>query len=129
MARSRHDRTAPWIRAACVLLLVLLLPPKSPGDVAAQRPLNLAELKLPAGFQISIYAQGLGKARMMAFSPNGILFVSDSSGGRILAIPGGGSVQTFASGLNEPHGMAFRGSDLYVAQTDRIVVFRNASSS
>src|SRR5436190_23186162 len=117
------------MRAACVLLMALLLPRESWSDAAIPRPLVLAELRLPAGFQISIYAQGLGKARMMAFSPNGILFVSDSSGGRILAIPGGGSVQTFASGLNEPHGMAFRGSDLYVAQTDRIVVFRNASSS
>src|SRR2546427_5259915 len=128
MARSRHDRTAPWIRAACVLLPVLLLPSKSPGDVAAQRPLNLAELKLPPGFQISIYAQGLGGARMMAFSPNGILFVSDL-GGRVLAIPAAGNVQTFASGLNLPHGLAFRGNDLYVAENQRIVVFRNAGNA
>src|SRR6266566_272854 len=116
------------MKTVCALLLVLLLPPDSRSDVATTRPFNLSELKLPSGFQISIYAQGLGAARMMAFSPNGILFVSDL-GGRILAIPAAGSVQTFASGLNLPHGLAFRGSDLYVAENYRIAVFRNAGSS
>src|SRR5207245_8074820 len=98
------------------------------SDIAAQRPLVLSELRVPSGFQISIYAQGLGSARMMAFSPNGTLFVSDL-GGRILAVPAAGSVQTFASGLNLPHGLAFRGSDLYVAENYRIAVFRNAGNS
>src|SRR5262249_30052456 len=64
----------------------------------------------------------------MAFNPNGILFVSDLNG-RILAIPASGRVETFASGLNLPHGLAFRGSDLYVAENQRIVVFRNAGNS
>src|SRR6266566_388652 len=115
------------MKTVCALLLVLLLPPDSRSDVATTRPFNLSELKLPSGFQISIYAQGLGAARMMAFSPNGILFVSDLNG-RILAIPAAGSVATFASGLHLPHGLAFRGSDLYVAENQRIVVFRNAGS-
>src|SRR5258708_17008839 len=118
---------ARWLRIACFFLLSLLLPRESRSDVAAPRPLNLAELNLPSGFQISIYAQDLGTARMMAFSPNGILFVSDL-GGRILAIPAAGRVQTFASGLNLPHGLAFRGGDLYVAENHRIVVFRNAGN-
>src|SRR5262245_38710266 len=98
------------MRTACALLLALLLPRDSRSDVAAPRPLNLSELRVPSGFQISIYAQGLGRARMMAFDPNGILFVSDLNG-RILAIPASGRVETFASGLNLPHGLAFRGSD------------------
>src|SRR5258708_15159486 len=115
------------MKTVCALLLVLLLPPDSRSDVATTRPFNLSELKVPSGFQISIYAQGLGAARIMAFSPNGILFVSDSNG-RILAIPAAGSVTTFASGLHVPHGLAFRGSDLYVAENQRITVFRNAGS-
>src|SRR6267143_2067106 len=94
-----QDNTAPrketWMRTACALLLALLLPPESRSDVAARRPLDLNELRLPPGFQISIYAQGLGNARMMAFNPNGILFVSDLYGGRILAIPAASRVETF----------------------------------
>jgi glucose/arabinose dehydrogenase len=38
-------------------------------------------------------------------------------------------VETFASGLNLLHGLAFRGGDLYVAENHRMVVFRNAGSS
>src|SRR5437588_11484012 len=114
------------MKAATVLLLAILAPSASRSDIAAPRSFDLAELKVPSGFQISIHAKGLGSARMMAFSPNGILFVSDLSGGRVLAIPAAGRVETYASGLNLPHGLAFRGSDLYVAENHRIVVFRNA---
>src|SRR5436190_1226244 len=113
--------------ACCALVLVLMLPPELRSDAAARRPLVLTELKLPSGFQVSIYAQGLGSARMLAFSPNGTLFVTDI-GGRILAVPTAGRVETFASGLNLPSGLAFRGSDLYVAENHRIVVFRNAGN-
>ena len=117
------------MRIAFVLLLALLAPPESWGDVASARPLDLTELKLPSDFQISIYARGLGSARLLAFSPNGTLFVSDLGGGQILAIPSAGRVVTFATGLNLPHGLAFRGGDLYVAENQRIIVFRNAGNS
>src|SRR5262249_48881170 len=110
------------------LLAVALLSPALWADVAARRRLDLSELKLPSGFQISIYAQNLGNARMLAFSPSGTLFVSDLAG-RVLAVPSAGQVVTFASGLNTPHGLAFRGNDLYVAENPRIIVFRNAGMS
>ncbi|MBI3697554.1 MAG: PQQ-dependent sugar dehydrogenase [Acidobacteria bacterium] len=116
------------MRTACALLLTILLPMGARGDAASPRRLDLSELRLPPGFEISIYARGVGNARMMAFSPTGTLFVSDTSGGRIRVIPSANQVQTFASGLNSPHGLAFRGNDLYVAENHRIVVFRNAGN-
>ena len=97
------------------------------AEQASRRALDLSELRLPPGFEISIYARGLGGARMLAFSPTGVLFISDD-GGRIWIVPAAGRVQQFATGLNLPHGLAFRGNDLYVAENQRVIVYRNATS-
>ncbi len=114
---------AAWIAGIAVLAAAL---PAVRGDEAARRPLDLGELQVPPGFEVSIYARNLGRARMLAFSPAGVLFVSDLDG-RIRAIPEPGRALTFASGLRQPHGLAFRGNDLYVAETHRIIVYRNAT--
>jgi uncharacterized protein (TIGR03437 family) len=115
------------MRFPAFVILAASAPAALVAAVAPKRALNLDELRLPPGFEISIYARNLGSARMLAFSPTGVLFVSDTAGGRIRAIPEAGRVVTFASGLRQPHGLAFRGSDLYVAENHRIVVFRNAT--
>jgi len=106
------------------LLALAAIPVRA--DRAAVRPLDLSELELPPGFEISIYARGVG-GRLMTFSPTGVLFVASSGNGRVMAALEAGRVQTFASGLRQPHGLAFRGNDLYVAENHRIVVFRNAT--
>ncbi len=41
---------------------------------------RLAELKMPDGFQISKFAEGLGKARMMTASPQGDVYVTSREG-------------------------------------------------
>jgi uncharacterized protein (TIGR03437 family) len=107
------------------LVFVALTAPLA-AQQASRRAFDLSELRVPPGFQVSIYARGLGSARLLAFSPTGVLFVSDS-GGRIRAVPQADRVVTFASGLRQPHGLAFRGDDLYVAENHRIIVFRNAT--
>ncbi len=112
------------MKAAWTAVLLATLP--LPAAEATRRALDLNELQLPPAFQIEIYAQNLGSARMLAFSPTGVLFVSDQ-GGRLRAVPEPGRVVTFASGLRQPHGLAFRGNDLYVAENHRIIVFRNAT--
>src|SRR5712692_4604783 len=105
------------MRIASVLLLTTLLPLQLRSDVAARRTLDLSELKLPPGFEISIYARNLGAPRLVAVSPNDILFVSEiGSAGRIWAIPEAGRAVVFASGLRQPHGLAFRRNDLFVAE-------------
>lgn len=112
------------MKAAWTVVLLATLP--LPAAEATRRALDLNELQVPPGFQIEIYAQNLGSARMLAFSPTGVLFVSDQ-GGRLRAVAQPGQVVTFASGLRQPHGLAFRGNDLYVAENHRIIVFRNAT--
>jgi glucose/arabinose dehydrogenase len=88
-----------------------------------------ARLKAPDGFQVSVYADGLKNPRLMAVAPNGDLFVSDQGAGRVYVLPDrnkdgvADSRQVFAEGLSQPHGLAFHGGFLYVANTNAVVRF------
>src|ERR1700730_15050881 len=87
---------------------------------------DLARLKAPPGFHISILAEEVDGARMMAFSPGGVLLVSESGEGKVVALPdpkhAGKAERTIPvlSGLNEPHGLAFYEGKLYVAENDKV---------
>lgn len=84
-------------------------------------------LKLPEGFRIGLFASSLDEPRMMALSTDGRLFVTEMGGGRVTILPdanGDGRADKhiiYATGLNRPHGIAFQGGYLYVAETDRVV--------
>ncbi len=85
-----------------------------------------AEPKLPPGFHANLFASGLSDARWLAVAPNGDVFLAEPSDGKITLLRdtnGSGSadlVTTFANGFDEPHGMAFHGGYLYVADTGRV---------
>jgi len=85
-------------------------------------------LVLPPGFRADVVADGLGAPRALAVDPAGVLLVSIPSAGRVVAlvrVPArGADVVTVAAGLNRPHGLAFRGGRLYVAETGRVLRFR-----
>ena len=84
-------------------------------------------MQVPAGFAVDVYAEGLRGARFMALGPDGTPYLSITRTGRVVKLPdadGDGradSVVTVASGLNLPHGLAFRGDTLYVAENDKVV--------
>jgi len=90
-------------------------------------------LLLPRGFTIDTYVENLGKPRVLALAPDGVLVVSLPSEGKVVALPDddkdgwADSQLTVISGLNKPHGLAFRcQSDkcqLFVAETDKVVVY------
>ena len=97
-------------------------------------PLNdprLTQLKLPEGFHIRVYAEGVTGARSLSLSPNGTLFVGTRSGGRLYALRDEDGdhqaerVIILASGLNRPNGVAFKDGDLYVAEISRILRYRD----
>ncbi len=94
------------------------------GPFAPERALTL-----PPNFSASVFAAGLPGARMLALAPNGDLFVSRKDSGEIVALPDrdrdgtSDPPQTFASGLAKPHGLAFRGGYLYVAQEASVIRF------
>jgi len=89
------------------------------------RTFRLEELKTPPGFEVSVYARVNGSPRLMTVGPNGVLYVA-ARGGSVAAIPTANRVVIARSGLSGPHSVTFRGNDLYVAQNDGLIVFRNA---
>jgi glucose/arabinose dehydrogenase len=92
---------------------------------AEKTPFNLQRLKLPEGFHISVFAAVDG-ARMLTFSPGGVLLVSASGESKVVALADAnhsGKAQRVVEvlkGLNEPHGIAFYEGKLYVAENDKI---------
>lgn len=84
-------------------------------------------LTLPTGFTIDVYASGLDRPRVGAVAPNGDLFVTEIGAGQVSILrdrnqDGRADGRTvFASGLSEPHGLAFYRDWLYVGETNRIV--------
>ena len=100
----------------------------NPSQAAATR------LQTRPGFHVSVFADHLGQARGMAFSPEGILHVCDMKNGRILALldrrQGGGSAdeaRVVIEGLRKPHSLAFWGGYLYVGETHRVARFNRTS--
>ena len=63
---------------------------------------------------------------MMIFTPGGVLLVSESGEGKVVALPDPkhtGKAErtvTVLNGLNEPHGLAFYEGKLYVAENDKV---------
>jgi glucose/arabinose dehydrogenase len=91
----------------------------------------------PPGFRVELFAEGMSGPREMRVAPNGDIFVSETREGRIRVLRAGDgdskpSVnEIFASGLNQPFGIAFFPSGenprwVYVANTDSVVRFSYA---
>src|ERR1700712_2589015 len=80
-------------------------------------------VQLPAGWHLSVWARVPG-ARVEAWAPDGRLLVSRRGNGDVVALtPRGSSVpghQTLVSGLRQPHGLAFSGRTLYVAESNQV---------
>jgi glucose/arabinose dehydrogenase len=111
-----------------------LAPPAGPALPTSMEDLekNLKAIKLPKGFKISVYAQGVNSARQMAWGDKGTLFVGSFSAGSVYAITDSGGkkeVKTILKGLQMPTGIAFRDGALYVADINRILKYENAEAS
>ena len=110
-------------------------PPGTPQTVSVKVPSGLGStpfdrprtLKVPAGFDVSVYAR-ITKARFMQPLPNGDLLVSQPSTGKVLLVRpgtnGAGVVTTFASGLKNPHDLVLHTvsgvSYLYLSESSRV---------
>jgi glucose/arabinose dehydrogenase len=110
------------------------LPPPSSSGVAMARVVSRpsgAQLQVPPGFKIDIFASGFRDPRFLLTAPNGDIFVTESRANQIKVIRGdkAESTQLFTDdGLNKPFGIAFYppGPDpkyLYVANTDGVIRF------
>jgi glucose/arabinose dehydrogenase len=100
------------------------------SPVSGNQDLPLNKIKLPDGFEISIYASDVPGARSMALGPNGTLFVGTRVG-KVYAIVdrnrdnSADEVITVARGLRMPNGVAFRGGALYVGEVSRVLRYDN----
>ncbi len=111
--------------------------PNMPTSEAAQRlkgvpappfatpadKLPLAQLKLPKGFKLEVYASGIPNARSLRLGDKGTVFVGNLFRDKVYAIvdhDGKRAVKVIASGLDRPNGLAFKNGTLYIAEGTKI---------
>ncbi|MFQ5803710.1 MAG: PQQ-dependent sugar dehydrogenase [Candidatus Methylomirabilales bacterium] len=100
------------------------------SPVSGNQDLPLSTIRLPEGFEISIYTRDVPGARSMALGANGTLFVGTRVG-KVYAIVDrnrdhkADEVITVARGLRMPNGVAFRGGALYVGAVSRVLRYDN----
>lgn len=92
---------------------------------------KLAQIELPEGFQIRMYAPDVPNARSLELSPNGTLFVGNRSGDKVYAVIDNDDdyradeVKVIAEGMRSPNGVALHEGDLYVAEISKIWRFKD----
>ena len=97
------------------------LPPRLTTTPAERIPLD--RIRVPAGFEVEVWASGMPGARMMALSPNGTLFVGTRTIGRVYAVTqkdGQRTHRVIAQGLRQPNGVAFRDGSLFVIAINEV---------
>ncbi|QDG51572.1 sorbosone dehydrogenase family protein [Persicimonas caeni] len=103
-------------------------PPKNPD--LDEFP-KLAQIELPEGFQIRMYAPDVPNARSLELSPNGTLFVGNRSGDKVYAVIDkdndyrADEVKVIAEGMRSPNGVALHEGDLYVAEISKVWRFKD----
>jgi glucose/arabinose dehydrogenase len=86
---------------------------------------------VPAGWSLSVWAR-VPKARLAAWAPDGSLLVSIPSSGQVVRVQPNGAGPRLSvplDGLDQPHGLAFSGSTLYVAESDQIDAYDYADGA
>ena len=100
------------------------LAPNAPPPIpAAPDKLPTAKLKVPAGFNIEVYAAGMANARSLAVGDKGTVFVGSRLVDKVYAIvnkDGKREVKVLASGLYRPNGLAFKDGTLYIAELSKV---------
>jgi glucose/arabinose dehydrogenase len=100
-----------------------LVPQVAPPLAAAPDKLPTAKLKVPAGFNIEVYAAGMANARSLALGDKGTVFVGSRLVDKVYGIEnkdGKRSVKIVASGLYRPNGVAFKDGTLYIAELSKV---------
>jgi glucose/arabinose dehydrogenase len=100
-----------------------LAPVAPPPLPTAADKLPTAKLKVPAGFNLEVYASGVANAREMALGDKGTVFVGSRLLDKVSAIvdkDGKRTVKVLASGLYRPNGVAFKDGTLYIAELSKV---------
>src|SRR5918993_4233429 len=126
--KNHHRRCA--VAAILVSTAAALVHSQTPAPAIAP----LADLVVPPGFTISVYASGLPGARLMAVSPEGLLLVARRRTHEVVALPdtdndGVADPQVILSGLPTANSLAFNGGYLYIATTPAVMRVRWAGGA
>lgn len=129
---------AMWLSTGCILLTTALSVDAQQVNTVvgntvkpSRREVNealLKQLKLPAGFEINVFAQDLGNPRMMAFNNDGTLYVTRREQGDVMMLRdrnGDGrtdEARVVASNLKLVHGITIRENRLYLATPTTVYV-------
>lgn len=98
-----------------------------PGGVepTAER---IAQLQMPPGFRINVFADGVGAPRMLAVGPDGTAYVTRRDPGDVVAMKdtdGDGvadQVRPVVSNLPDVHGIAIHDGRMYLATVNEVYV-------
>ena len=95
--------------------------PHLTGRPASELPIN--KLRVPPGFKIEVWADGVPEARSLALGDKGTVFVSNRNLSNVYAIVDAGgkrTVKTVLKGQRVPNGIVFDKGTLLVAERYRI---------
>ena len=94
--------------------------------------IDLSRIKLPDGFKISIFAEGITDARSLASTPDGkTIFVANRRRKNVYALTDtdgdhvADKTDIIVSNWRTPNGVAYKDGDLYVAQINKIHRFKD----
>ncbi len=103
------------------------VPSPSPSETFhITAPVN-SYLKTNPGFTVYDFAEKVTNARDLQFSPGGILLASETSEGKVVALPDrdkngrADEVKVVLKNLRNPHGLAFYQGKLFVAEEGKVV--------
>ena len=131
-------------RIACGVLTAGNMPPQTEPAPASVQGVNnppaqrsatdarIAQLRAPAGFNISVFGKGLGNVRMMAQAADGTVYVTRRGQGDVLALRdtnGDGTAESSVAASNLPgvHGILIRDGRIYLATPTTVYVGTLAS--
>ncbi len=88
---------------------------------------RIAQLQLPSGFQIDRFAEGLYNPRMIAVADDGTVYVTQRTPGQLVMLrdrdrDGVADTQKVILNLKNLHGIALRGTQMYLVDVNRAYV-------
>lgn len=102
--------------------------------VSAKADLQLDKIKLPPGFRVDVYAEGVDNARQMVRGPQGTIFVGSRRAGKLWALTDkdenqrAETVQLIDEDLKMPSGLEFLDGSLYVGAVEQILRYDSIES-
>ena len=98
----------------------------------ASKELPVDKLKVPNGFKVEVWAEGMPGARTMALGDKGTVFVGTRQLKEVYAVTTSGGkreAKVLLKGLDAPNGLVFSKGTLFVAERGRITRYDNIEAN